>query len=106
MSGRQHVTSQGENTDQDRTEVTRADPLVGRDRENVARASKPTRLSVNISQSTVEALQEIVSDKGITMTEAVRRLIGYGIVMYRANRDGYEVVLRREGKLEKIVLVD
>lgn len=104
MSGRQHVTSQDENTNQ--TEVTGADPIFGRDRNNDVRVSKPTRLSVNISRSTVDALQEIASDNGITMTEAVRRLIGYGIIMYRANRDGYEVLLRRENKLEKIILVD
>jgi hypothetical protein len=67
---------------------------------------KPTRLSVNISRDTFEALQEIASDKGITMTEAVRRLVGYGIIVYRASRDGYEVLLRRDGKLEKILIVD
>ena len=74
--------------------------------QSVESRAKPTRLSLNISRDTVEALQEIASDKSITMTEAVRRLIGYGIIVYRANRDGYEVLLRRDGKLEKILLVD
>jgi hypothetical protein len=106
MSGRQHVTSQDEGTNQNQMEVTDAERIFGRGRDNDVRASKPTRLSVNISRSTVDALQEVASDNGITMTEAVRRLIGYGIIMYRANRDGYEVLLRRENKLEKIILVD
>ena len=78
----------------------------GSEYQDLYHPAKPTRLSVNISRDSAEALQEISSDKGITMTEAVRRLVGYGIIMYRANRDGYEVLLRRDNKLEKILLVD
>jgi predicted dehydrogenase len=36
---------------------------------------KPTRLSVNISNATAEALREVTKDKEISMTEEVRRLI-------------------------------
>ncbi|MCA1671784.1 MAG: hypothetical protein LC799_06125, partial [Actinobacteria bacterium] len=57
------------------------------------RAAKPTRLSVNISTATADALREVSHDKGVSMTEAVRRLIGYGIVVYRAVRDGGEVLI-------------
>lgn len=67
---------------------------------------KPTRLSVNISRDTLEALQEISTEKGVTITEALRRLVGYGIIVYRANRDGQDVLLRRDNKTERIVLVD
>ena len=104
MSSSQRVAS----ADEDRMKATGIDRVAGRadDGERSVPTVKPTRLSVNISRDTVDALQEIASDKGISMTEAVRRLIGYGIIMYRANRDGYDVLLRREGKLEKILLVD
>jgi hypothetical protein len=102
MDSSQHIAS----TDEDRMKVTGVDRVAGRNEESIARTAKPTRLSVNISRDTVEALQEIASDKNISMTEAVRRLIGYGIIVYRANRDGYDVLLRRDGKLEKILLVD
>jgi hypothetical protein len=67
---------------------------------------KPTRLSVNVSRETVDALHEIAHEKQISITEAVRRLIGYGIVTYRANRDGHEVLIRRDNKLERIVILD
>jgi len=40
------------------------------------------------------------------MTEAVRRLVGYGIVVYRAIRDGGEVLIRRDDKTERLVLLD
>lgn len=102
MNSSQHAVS----SDEDQMEATGADRVSRRDNDDIIRAAKPTRLSVNISRDTVEALQEIASDKFITMTEAVRRLIGYGIIVYRANRDGHEVLLRRDGKLEKILLVD
>lgn len=102
MNSSQRVVS----SDEDRMEATRVDRVSGRGDDGIVRAAKPTRLSVNISRDTVGALQEIASDRCITMTEAVRRLIGYGIIVYRANRDGYDVLLRRDGKLEKIFLVD
>ena len=70
------------------------------------RVTKPTRLSVNISTATAEALREVSRDKGVSMTEAVRRLVGYGIVVYRAVRDGGEVLIRREDKAERLILLD
>lgn len=70
------------------------------------RADKPTRLSVNISKATAEALREVSKDKDVSMTEAVRRLIGYGIVVYRAVRDGGEVLIRRDDKAERLILLD
>ena len=70
------------------------------------RAPKPTRLSVNISTATADALREVSRDKGVSMTEAVRRLVGYGIVVYRAVRDGGEVLIRRDDKAERLILLD
>lgn len=68
----------------------------------------PTRLSVNISQDTLVALQEIAADHGVTATEALRRLVGYGVVVYRADKAGHEVLIRRKvcGQLERVVLLD
>lgn len=69
--------------------------------------SRTTRLSVNISQDTLKALEEIVNDKGISMTEAVRRLIGYGIIVHRSIRDGHDVLIRKEhNKLERVVILE
>lgn len=68
--------------------------------------TKPTRLSVNISRDTLDALHEIAGEKGITITEALRRLVGYGVIVYRANRDNHDVLLRRDNKTERIVVLD
>jgi hypothetical protein len=54
----------------------------------------------------LEALHEIATEKSVTITEALRRLVGYGIIVYRANRDNQDVLLRRDNKTERIVLVD
>lgn len=70
------------------------------------KAEKPTRLSVNISRATADALREVSTDKSVSMTEAVRRLIGYGIVVYRAVRDGGEVLIRRDDHAERLILLD
>lgn len=67
---------------------------------------KPTRLSVNISKATAEALREVSGDKDVPITEAVRRLIGYGIVVYRVVREGGEVLVRRGDRTERLVLLD
>lgn len=70
--------------------------------------TSPTRLSVNISRGTEEALREITADKGISMTEALRRLVGYGVLVYRADKGGHEALLRHRDtqQVERIVLVD
>ncbi|HEU0086742.1 MAG TPA: hypothetical protein VFQ77_03690 [Pseudonocardiaceae bacterium] len=70
------------------------------------RATKPARLSVNISKATAEALREVSTDKSVSMTEAVRRLVGYGIVVYRVIRDGGEVLIRRDDHAERLILLD
>lgn len=70
------------------------------------RGKKPARLSLNISRATEEALLELMDEKSISMTEAVRRLIGYGAVINRAIRDGGEVLIRRNGQTERVVLLD
>ena len=70
------------------------------------RTDKPTRLSVNISNATAEALREVTKDKEISMTEAVRRLVGYGILVYRVVRDGGEILIRRDDNTERLILLD
>jgi len=83
-------------------------PLVGEHHGSLVGRAKPrpARLSVNISRATEEALLELMDEKGVSMTEAVRRLVGYGSVVYRAVREGDEVLIRRNGQAERVVLLD
>lgn len=67
---------------------------------------KPARLNVNINAATEEALALLVEQEGITITEAVRRLIGYGLVFYKADKgENSEVLIRRNGELERVIIL-
>lgn len=69
-------------------------------------ADKPARLNVNINAATEEALALLVEQEGITITEAVRRLIGYGLVFYKADKaENSEVLIRRDGQLERVIIL-
>lgn len=42
------------------------------------------RINVQIAPETAAALKHIIDGEGVTLTEAVRRLVGYGAFLYRA----------------------
>ena len=44
------------------------------------------RINVAISPDTVRALEHVIDREGVTLTEALRRLVGYGDFVYRAVR--------------------
>lgn len=71
-----------------------------------ANVQKSQRISVNISKGTADALAELAGDKDISVTEALRRLVGYGAVVYRATKDGGDILIRRGNQTERVVLVD
>lgn len=49
-----------------------------------AAPATPKRINVAVNPETIGALQLVIEREGVTLTEAVRRLIGYGEVLYRA----------------------
>ena len=64
------------------------------------------RINVNISPSTQRALEQVIDREGVTLTEAVRRLVGYGDLLYQADRvDGADVLIRSGMQVEKVVLL-
>lgn len=65
------------------------------------------RLSVNISRDTEAALMEVSVQEDVSWTEATRRLVGYGHLVYRAVRAGREIHLVGGGKpAERVNLID
>ncbi len=105
MAGRATNTNQGEVLGR---ENDAGIDLVGNNPDpNDSSRKKPARLSINISKATEEALLELSKEKDVSITEAVRRLIGYGSVIYRAVRDGGDVLIRGgDGETERVVLLD
>jgi hypothetical protein len=70
--------------------------------------SKPKlgRISVNVTPATQAALDRVVEREGVTVTEALRRLVGYGDLVYETTQvDGDDLLIRREGVLERIRLI-
>ncbi|HEY0453551.1 ribbon-helix-helix protein, CopG family [Actinophytocola sp.] len=48
------------------------------------------RINVAISPDMVRALENLIHREGVTLTEALRRLVGYGDFVYRAVKEGGE----------------
>lgn len=67
---------------------------------------EPKRINVAISPDTVRALEAVIEREGVTLTEALRRLVGYGDFVYRAVKDNDEQLLVRgpEGTREVVLL--
>ncbi|MFC0546204.1 hypothetical protein [Kutzneria chonburiensis] len=71
-----------------------------------ASAPASTRLTANLNPATMTALHRLAATEGVTVTEAVRRLVGYGDVIYQAIKfDGDDVLIRRGDTYERIVIV-
>lgn len=66
----------------------------------------PKRINVAVSPETVEALQNLIEREGVTLTEALRRLVGYGDVIYRAvKEDRAQVHLKTENDTKQVVIL-
>ncbi|MFJ7210006.1 ribbon-helix-helix protein, CopG family [Amycolatopsis sp. NPDC098790] len=65
----------------------------------------PKRINVAVNAETIEALQKVIEREGVTLTEAVRRLIGYGEVLYRAVKEENAEVLLKSGQNTKQVII-
>ncbi|GAB3431047.1 hypothetical protein [Actinophytocola sediminis] len=77
-------------------------------RESPDASAKPKlgRISVNVTPATQAALDRLVEREGVTVTEALRRLVGYGDLVYETTQvDGDDLLIRRDGALERIRLI-
>ena len=54
--------------------------------------AEPKRINVAISPEMVRALENVIKREGVTLTEALRRLVGYGDFVYRVIKEGGEQV--------------
>lgn len=68
--------------------------------------TEPKRINVAVSPDTVRALENVIEREGVTLTEALRRLVGYGDFVYRAVRENREqlIVKGSEGSREVVLL--
>ncbi|MCT2585378.1 ribbon-helix-helix protein, CopG family [Actinophytocola gossypii] len=68
--------------------------------------TEPKRLNVAVSPATVRALEHVIEREGVSLTEALRRLVGYGDFVYRAVRQNGEqlTVAGPDGTREVVIL--
>jgi Ribbon-helix-helix protein, copG family len=68
--------------------------------------TEPKRINVAISPDMVRALENMIKGEGVTLTEALRRLVGYGDFVYRAVKEGGEqlTVTGPDGSREVVLL--
>ncbi len=65
-----------------------------------------SRLNVNVTDPTRAALDRYVARHGVTLTEAVRRLVAIGDIIYQATQiDGAELLVRRGDRVEELRIV-
>lgn len=68
--------------------------------------TEPKRINVAVTPEIVRALEMVMENEQVSLTEAVRRLIGYGDFVYRAiKQDNSEVLIRKGEHLREIVLI-
>uniref|UniRef100_UPI003F49611F hypothetical protein n=1 Tax=Amycolatopsis sp. CA-096443 TaxID=3239919 RepID=UPI003F49611F len=66
----------------------------------------PKRINVAVNAETIRALEAVIDREGVSLTEAARRLIGYGEVVYRAAKeDDAEILLRTKTATKQVVIL-
>lgn len=69
-------------------------------------ASPPRRINVAVTPDMLAAIDRLIDREGITLTEAVRRLVAYGDVVYRmVKEEGQTMIFRSDNGNEREVLL-
>ena len=78
----------------------------GPDQTERAPASPPRRINVAVTPEMLAAIDRVIDREQITLTEAVRRLLAYGDVVYRSvKEEGQTMVFRSDNGKEREVLI-
>jgi hypothetical protein len=78
----------------------------GTDQNDRTPASPPRRINVAVTPDMLAAIDRMIDREQVTLTEAVRRLIAYGDVVYRmVKEEGQTMVFRSENGNEREVLL-
>jgi hypothetical protein len=71
-----------------------AHPAARGGRRGEAAATIPQRINVAINADMLAAIQTMIEQEHITLTEAVRRLVSYGDFLDRSSKDGHTIIVR------------
>jgi hypothetical protein len=77
----------------------------GPDQAERAPASPPRRINVAVTPEMLAAIDRVIDREQVTLTEAVRRLLAYGDVVYRmVKEEGQTMVFRSDDGKEREIL--
>jgi hypothetical protein len=89
-----------------RTDGDTAVDTAGTDQPERAPAQPPRRINVAVTPDMLAAIDRVIDREQVTLTEAVRRLIAYGDVVYRmVKEDGQAMIFRGENGNEREVML-
>jgi len=89
-----------------RSDADTAADAGGTDQNERSAASPPRRINVAVTPDMLAAIDRVIDREQVTLTEAVRRLIAYGDVVYRmVKEEGQTMVFRSENGNEREVLL-
>lgn len=58
-----------------------------------------------MTPETVRALENLIEREGVSLTEALRRLVGYGDFLYRVTKeDASTVLVRNDDSVREVVI--
>lgn len=67
---------------------------------------EPKRINVAITPEMVRALEAVIEREGVSLTEALRRLVGYGDFVYRSvKEEGAKVLVQVDDSIREVVLL-
>jgi len=68
---------------------------------------RPSRVDEAISPKTADALLVVMTYEGVDLAEALRRLVGYGELVFRTIRlDGGDMLLRHGDDIDRVAILD
>jgi hypothetical protein len=91
--------------------MARSDPnaavdISGADQAERPSASPPRRINVAVTPEMLAAIDRVIDREQVTLTEAVRRLLAYGDVVYRSvKEEGQTMIFRSDNGKEREVLI-
>lgn len=72
---------------------------------DTGRSTKKVRLNADLAPDVAQALEDLASTQGISLSEAVRRAISTESFLQRKRSAGSKVLLEEDGKLKELVFV-
>ncbi|HXY99391.1 MAG TPA: hypothetical protein VEI03_05295 [Stellaceae bacterium] len=66
--------------------------------------SQKVRLTLDVSEGLNEILEDIAAESGVTKSEVIRKAVAMLDVAHKAAREGKQLTISKDGKIEKQIV--